>query len=158
MSDYPPPPPGSWAPGPSPDLPSDQLAPWISRVGATLIDTLIGFGIWLAGTILGAVLGTASDALGAIMVVAGNLGSFVFSIWNLVLQGRTGQTIGKRTVGIRLVRLDGVAPPGAWFSIGRSIVHILDALPCYLGFLWPLWDKRRQTFADKILNTVVVTG
>ncbi|MDQ1539752.1 MAG: hypothetical protein QOH29_478, partial [Actinomycetota bacterium] len=26
----------------------------------------------------------------------------------------------------------------------------------YLGYLWPLWDSKRQTFADKILKTVVV--
>ena len=26
----------------------------------------------------------------------------------------------------------------------------------YLGYLWPLWDDKRQTFADKILSTVVV--
>jgi len=32
----------------------------------------------------------------------------------------------------------------------------LDGLPCYLGYLWPLWDSKRQTFADKIVGTVVV--
>ena len=60
-------------------------------------------------------------------------------------------------LSIRLARLDGVTPPGVWLSIGRGILHIIvDALPCYLGFLWPLWDQKRQTFADKIVNTVVV--
>ena len=34
--------------------------------------------------------------------------------------------------------------------------HVLDSLPCYLGYLWPLWDAKRQTFADKIMSTVVV--
>ncbi len=24
---------------------------------------------------------------------------------------------------------------------------------CYLGYLWPLWDKKKQTFADKIFGT-----
>jgi uncharacterized RDD family membrane protein YckC len=47
-------------------------------------------------------------------------------------------------------------PVGVGLAIGRYFVHILDALPCYLGFLWPLWDSKRQTFADKILSTVVV--
>ena len=59
---------------------------------------------------------------------------------------------------IRLVRLDGVNPPGVGLSIGRAFLHIVDALPCYLGYLWPLWDQKRQTFTDKILNTVVVTA
>ena len=37
-------------------------------------------------------------------------------------------------------------------------VCIASATPmvCYLGWLWPLWDRRNQTFADKIMNTVVI--
>jgi hypothetical protein len=36
------------------------------------------------------------------------------------------------------------------------LAHILDSLPCYLGYLWPLWDAKRQTFADKVMGTVVI--
>jgi hypothetical protein len=25
-----------------------------------------------------------------------------------------------------------------------------------LGFLWPIWDSRKQTFADKIMGTFVI--
>ena len=32
---------------------------------------------------------------------------------------------------------------------------MLDGL-AYVGYLWPLWDDERQTFADKILRTGVV--
>jgi hypothetical protein len=45
---------------------------------------------------------------------------------------------------------------GAGLSIGRYFVHVLDALPCYVGYLWPLVDEKKQTFADKILKTVVI--
>ena len=38
----------------------------------------------------------------------------------------------------------------------RELAHVIDGLPCYLGYLWPLWDDKRQTFADKICSTVVV--
>ena len=48
------------------------------------------------------------------------------------------------------------APIGPGRSFLRQVAHILDALPCYLGYLWPLWDSKRQTFADKIMTTVVV--
>ncbi len=41
-------------------------------------------------------------------------------------------------------------------SFVRAILHILDALPCLIGYLWPLWDSKRQTFADKIMGTVVI--
>jgi uncharacterized RDD family membrane protein YckC len=50
-------------------------------------------------------------------------------------------------------------PVGGGIAFVRDLCHILDGLPCILlpiGFLWPIWDSRRQTFADKIVNTVVV--
>ena len=47
-------------------------------------------------------------------------------------------------------------PMGAGMCFVRQVVHIVDSLPCYLGYLWPLWDAKRQTFADKIMTTVVV--
>jgi len=37
-------------------------------------------------------------------------------------------------------------------------VHIVDGLSLFIGYLWPLWDKKRQTFADKIMSTVVVSA
>jgi len=43
-------------------------------------------------------------------------------------------------------------------SFLRQLVHILDSLACYIGWLWPLWDAKSQTFADKIMNTVVVNA
>ena len=45
---------------------------------------------------------------------------------------------------------------GAGLSIGRAILHVVDQLPCYLGYLWPLWDAKKQTFTDKIVQTVVI--
>jgi uncharacterized RDD family membrane protein YckC len=81
-----------------------------------------------------------------------------FVIWNLVVQGITGQTAGKRFVGTRLVRQDDGEVVGPWLSIVRYIAHIVDVLPLYAGFLWPLWDHKRQTFSDKICHTVVIVA
>ncbi len=155
MSDYPPSS-DPWSGGAAPVGP--PLASWGQRVGAYLVDTLIGIGIVLAGLLLSVIGGAVSDALGVFFLVVGYIAQIVFLFWNLVRQGKTGQTIGKGVLNIRLVRLDGINPPGVGLSIGRAFLHIVDALPCYLGFLWPLWDDKRQTFTDKILNTVVVTA
>ena len=40
----------------------------------------------------------------------------------------------------------------------RIIAHFLDSLACYIGWLWPLWDDKRQTFADKVCGSIVVNG
>ncbi len=154
MSDYPPSS-DPWEGGIAPSGP--PLASWGQRVGAFLVDWLIGAAISFGGFILGAIVGSGSESLGTMLGLLGGLGSLAFQIWNMVRQGHTGQTIGKGVLDIRLVRLDGITPPGVGLSIGRWLLHIVDALPCGLGYLWPLWDPKRQTFADKIVNTVVVT-
>jgi hypothetical protein len=39
-------------------------------------------------------------------------------------------------------------------SLVRQIAHYVDQIVCCVGYLWPLWDKKRQTLADKIVGTV----
>ena len=73
--------------------------------------------------------------------------------------GRTGQSWGKQVLNLRLVRMADGQPMGGGMCFLRDLLHILDALLCYLGFLWPIWDARRQClFSDKIMNTVVLAG
>ena len=45
-------------------------------------------------------------------------------------------------------------PIGFGLSIVRQLAHIVDAIICYIGYLFPLWDAKRQTLADKIMTTV----
>ncbi len=47
-------------------------------------------------------------------------------------------------------------PIGFGMAFVRQIAHALDSWSLGIGYLWPLWDERRQTFADKVCNTVVV--
>jgi uncharacterized RDD family membrane protein YckC len=35
-------------------------------------------------------------------------------------------------------------------------VQYFSAIPLYLGFLWMLWDNKKQTWHDKAAGTVVV--
>ena len=80
-----------------------------------------------------------------------------FYIYNWVIrQGRTGYTLGKTMLGIKLVGEHSKQPIGAGLSFVRQLVHFVDGLACNLGYLWPIWDVRKQTFADKIMNTIVI--
>ncbi len=76
-------------------------------------------------------------------------------LYQLYQEGTTGQTIGKGAVNIRLVREADGQPIGFGMAFVRRLAHILDC-PCYLGFLWPAWDAKKQTFADKLCGTIVV--
>ncbi len=78
----------------------------------------------------------------------------VYNRW--VRSGKTGQTFGRQRVGIRLVSQRTGQPIGPGFAFLRDVCHVLDYLSLYVGWLFPLWDHNRQTFADKIMKTVVV--
>jgi uncharacterized RDD family membrane protein YckC len=134
--------------------PGAPYAAWISRVGATLLDAIIVFVPLVVLAIIGAAIG---HGVGAAILILAYIGAFVFSLWNQVFrQGTTGQTLGKQVVGIKLIREQDGQPVGAGMAFVRGIAHFLDSIPCYVGFLWPLWDAKNQTFADKVCSTVVV--
>jgi uncharacterized RDD family membrane protein YckC len=162
--------------------PTPPYASWGARAGAFIIDGLIGtaamipfyvgYGLLIGGAAAGGVseydpntgLYTSAGepngalmAVGGILMFIGFLVSLAFLFWNYGLkQGKTGYTIGKGVLGIKVVKEADGQVLGTWFSIGRQFVHILDSMACYIGYLWPLWDDKRQTFADKILTTIVV--
>jgi uncharacterized RDD family membrane protein YckC len=136
-----PPPAYDGPPPPSAGMP--QLAGWGSRAGALIIDALIA---GIPGGIIGAAVSSG----------LGNLVQLGITLWLLYQQGTTGQTIGKKALNIKLLREADGQVVGVGTSIGRYLLHILDSLPLLLGWLWPLWDAKKQTFADKIMKTVVV--
>jgi uncharacterized RDD family membrane protein YckC len=71
------------------------------------------------------------------------------------MDSRTGQSPGKMAVGSRLLREADGQFLGFGRAFGRRLLHILDLI-CYVGFLWPAWDEKKQTFADKIVRSVVI--
>lgn len=169
---YPPPPPPSYGPPPpsyGPPAPGaygqaepagyymgHKLANWPQRVGAFLIDYLVI--VVPIGIAIALVSGGRNDSSGP-GLIAGLLylvatGLWIYNRW--ILAGRTGQSWGKQALGIKLLRMDNGQPIGGGMAFVRDIAHILDSLPCYLGYLWPIWDNRRQTFADKVISTVVI--
>ena len=73
-------------------------------------------------------------------------------------QGRTGQSWGKRVIGLKLIRMSDKEPISWWKAAIRDLAHAyLDILLLYLGVLLPIWDARRQTLADKVMRTVVIS-
>ena len=64
-----------------------------------------------------------------------------------------GATWGRKAAGYRILDERTLQPIGTGRAIGRYFAAILSALPCYLGFLWPLWDSEKRTFQDMIVKT-----
>ena len=68
---------------------------------------------------------------------------------------RGGATIGKNVMKIKVVTTEG-KPVNYQKAIIRYLGYIVSGLPVFLGFLWVLWDDKKQGFHDKIAGTVVV--
>jgi uncharacterized RDD family membrane protein YckC len=143
---YGPPPPYQGAPGypTGPQFGGQNLAAWGWRVLASILDGLI-FGIPTA------IIGFATGSQGVLDI----LNIVVFLVIGY-LNGAYGQTPAKRIIGLKVLREQDGQLLGGGMGIVRSIAHLLDAISCLIGYLWPLWDSKRQTFADKIVGTVVI--
>jgi uncharacterized RDD family membrane protein YckC len=160
----PPPPPQYAAPPPAyqgqpgyqvPGVLRNDYASWLQRVGGFLIDLLVMAVPGLVLVFLGVAIG---HGFGVFLVFLGYLLWLVIGLWNLVFrQGRTGQSIGKQQLGLKLIRERDSEVLGAGFCFVRNLANILNSIACYIGYLWPLWDDKRQTFADKVCSTIVIT-
>jgi hypothetical protein len=162
-------------PAAGPALPTEAYTPWLTRVLAYVIDIIpyvlivsIGYGIEMATqeTVcvtdtseynLGDFCTTGNSALGvAAFLLSLGIG-IAYLVWNYgYRQGTTGSSIGKSITKFKVVSEKTWQPIGFGMSVVRQLAHIIDAAICYVGFLFPLWDAKRQTIADKMLTTVCV--
>ena len=65
-----------------------------------------------------------------------------------------GQTIGKRLLRVRVLRLDG-GPITWWVAFERAGGYAAGLATGFLGFLQVFWDANRQMIHDRIVGTVV---
>lgn len=99
---------------------------------------------------------SAMPVASVLMIILAVLWAIGAGIFIVVKEGSTGQTPGKKALNIRVVREATGQPLGFGMAFVRRLAHMLDSLACYIGWLWPLWDAKGQTFADKAVASVVV--
>jgi uncharacterized RDD family membrane protein YckC len=126
---------------------TSPYASWIQRVGAALID-------YAPILILDAIF-FRIRVIYWLVSLAG-LGWTIYNRW--YQGGTTGQSLGKKVLNLRLVSEQTGEPIGPLMAFVRDICHIIDSIICYVGYLFPLWTAKRQTIADMIVKTVVVTA
>ena len=137
----------SFPSSPDPSDPAAYGAPGMeSRV-------LAGFGIRLGAIALDFIL---------VMIVASllDLDDFgpvivIMVAYHIALWAWQSSTVGGIICRIRVVRSDG-ARLQFTDALVRGLASIFSAAVFGLGWLWILWDPRRQAWHDKIANTYVV--
>jgi uncharacterized RDD family membrane protein YckC len=137
-----------------------RFAAWHERVLAYLADVIPLPIVFVVLALLDD--NSGSSDTGFTLQVSGLLGVLYYVIvlgwfaynW-LFRQGTTGQTVGKKAVGIAVLDAS-QRPIGPGLTFVRQLAHVLDSLPCLIGYLWPLWDGEKRTFADMIMGTRVL--
>ena len=148
-----------------------QYAGFGARLGAFIIDGLVGLVFELpaiiaifagpkeisACTVNGELRRCNVPTGGTIglAVLLGIAGAVAFLIMFCRKISRS-QSWGMKATGITVVDSERGQPITAGRAFGWYLAHIVSQFLCYLGYLWMLWDKRKQTWHDKIAGTVVV--
>lgn len=114
------------------------------RFAAVLID-----GILLG--VVTVILDVALKGAGSVLSLLVGIGYFVY-----LEGGPTGQTLGKKAMGIRVISFDTGGPIGYGRAFIRYIGRIVSAIVIYIGYLWMLWDSEKQCWHDKFASDVVV--
>jgi uncharacterized RDD family membrane protein YckC len=131
------------APG-SGATPSGPRAGFWIRLGAVLIDgvplAIVSFGI-------GSAIGTGGNLLGPVIGLA---------YYTYFEGSASGQTVGKKLCGIRVIDFDGRGSIGHARAATRYLMSYVSGFALLLGYLWMLWDSEQQTWHDKVANSVVV--
>ncbi len=125
--------------------PSGPRASFGRRLLAVIVDAVI---VGVIEGVFWAILGRGAGY---------GIGTLVSLAYFTYFEGSgAGQTVGKRILGIRVIDFSSGGPLGYGKALLRWVGRIVSSIVCLLGYLWMLWDKEKQTWHDKIANTVVV--
>jgi uncharacterized RDD family membrane protein YckC len=137
-----------------------------TRLGAALLDGLIGGAMFYVPFLIGLMFGLPAAAAGAglrgiagsVAIVLGVTGFVVWCWLTYKYVKANGQSIGKKLLGIKVIRHDGSpATIGRIFWLRNVVNGVLGIIPLY-GLIDPLFifAESRQCIHDKLADTIVV--
>ena len=146
-----------------------------SRAAALIIDgliTLVGLIPMIIGIVFLVMGFPASDefgytidgtenggqlAIGGLLIGLGILLMVGIQIWNRIFKmGRTGQSVGKKVMGLKLINEQTGQPIGALQAFLRELLSGVINQVFYISYLWMLWDDNKQTLHDKVVHSTVI--
>ncbi len=143
-----------------------QLAERGSRLMATLVDSILYGAPLIPGLILtGAAQGDAeAGAFGSLVFLGGMLVTLAICVYQWVKLSTTGQTLGKRWMGVRVVRVDG-QPIGFASAVALRLwlPGLIQAVP-FIGSIFGLvnvlfiFGQERRCLHDLMAGTRVIVA
>lgn len=142
-----------------------ELAERGTRLGAVLIDGMIGVAVALPAFLSMGLGNLESMEWSAIFGLGGAIsviGVLAWAAYTIYLVHTNGQTIGKKTLGIKVVRSDGSRASLARIFWLRNIVNSLPTVIPFVGNFYNLIDpafifgEKRRCVHDLIADTIVI--
>jgi len=140
-----------------------EFASWGRRLAALLVDGAI-LGIIVLVTLLAT--GVPAEDVNTTILEGSSLALILLfvlpkAIYDTAMIGSRNQTFGKMALGIKVVDANDRATPIGYVRaftrwLSTAFLWALFTVPGILDHLWPLRDRRRQTFHDKLARSVVV--
>lgn len=131
----------------------NNLAPWHIRAAAFAIDVLPGVAV--VATMALVWLAVPPRSMWWWVSLSILVGVALLTMANrVVFPVVVGWSLGRALFGIEVVEPNG-SPAAVGRLMAREFAHLLDTFSVFVGWLWPLWDPRRRTFADLLLRTEV---
>ena len=125
--------------------PSGPRASFGRRFVALIVDSI------LVAIVTGIAQAIVGRSFGWIFAIA-----IAIAYYGYLEGSASGQTVGKKALGIRVYDLRDGGPIGTSRAILRYFARILSTIPLLLGYFWMLWDSEKQTWHDKLAGSVVV--
>jgi uncharacterized RDD family membrane protein YckC len=129
---------------------SANYASVLTRFVAGLIDALL---IGVVSGILAFILGAGRSDFGTNVSNPFNILALIYFVYMTKVYGAT---LGKRAVGIKVQKLDGTEITWVDAILREVVGKFVSGLVFLLGYFWAIWDPQKQTWHDKIANTIVV--
>lgn len=136
--------------------PEASPARWSRRAAAFAIDFLPVTGVLVTAALVGWTVPLESPWW--YVAVSTAAAALLLTLTNrLLVPAATGFSLGRALMGVRVVTHDG-SRVGPVRLLLRDVAHLADTATFLVGWCWPLWDRRRRTFADLLLRTEVWEG
>lgn len=141
----------------------EVLAERSDRFWANLVDQFLLVLPWIGSMVLSAILaasgGEESAAVAGVVALLGFLGMLAVGAYQLHLVVQTGQTIGKRMLGIRVIRSDGSPVTFGRIFLLRNLLPGFINAACGLFSIVDalfIFNDDRRCIHDMIADTKVV--
>jgi Mce-associated membrane protein len=138
-------------------------ASWVRRVAASVLDSAIGAAVTFLALgdvsvdvpFMGTPFLTPDESSGPGISFTDSSWVVAAALAMMAMQAYLGASPGKLAVGIAVVGDRDARPIGLLRTVVRWFAHILDSI-LLIGYLRPLWNAERRTFADSIMATIVL--